>query len=231
MGRDGSKWVLVILVLGVGMVAAWPFRRPGAGPDSAVAPRQERIVLRTSLPLQVIPRPSEDVTEPEPIPLPWGNPAMATIGAEGTPDRDPSPPELPADYSNAFVSPKGTRLTSPPVPFSKDRPEEHPAEPITLSVTPASRPPAGRAEDGPGEAGRAEDGPGEAGRAEDGPGEAGRAVRQHTIVEGDTLRRLAQRYLGDEGRYLEIYEANRHVLAHPDVLPLGAVIKISVPHW
>jgi phage tail protein X len=59
-------------------------------------------------------------------------------------------------------------------------------------------------------------------------GAAGRpgARRIHKIVDGDTLESLAQRYLGSKERRLEIYEANRDVLDNPEVLPIGAKLKI-----
>ncbi len=51
--------------------------------------------------------------------------------------------------------------------------------------------------------------------------------RKHTIVDGDTLPELAQRYLGSAERYLEIYRANRDLLPEgPDVLPIGTVLVI-----
>ena len=52
-------------------------------------------------------------------------------------------------------------------------------------------------------------------------------VRRHTIVDGDTLKDLAERYLGSEDRYLEIYEANHKALPSPDILSLG--IEITIP--
>ena len=48
----------------------------------------------------------------------------------------------------------------------------------------------------------------------------------HRITDGDTLSRLAERYLGRSERYLEIYNANRDVLASPDLLPIGATLRI-----
>jgi len=51
----------------------------------------------------------------------------------------------------------------------------------------------------------------------------------HKIVDGDTLRALAERYLGDGDRYLEIYEANRDVLPSPEVLPIGVELTIPGP--
>jgi len=53
-------------------------------------------------------------------------------------------------------------------------------------------------------------------------------VRTHRIADGDTLEGLAQRYLGSANRAGEIYEANREVLSHPDILPIGAELKIPL---
>jgi hypothetical protein len=49
---------------------------------------------------------------------------------------------------------------------------------------------------------------------------------RHVVEDGDTLTQLAARYLGRADAYLEIYEANRDVLDSPDLLPIGAVLKI-----
>jgi nucleoid-associated protein YgaU len=48
----------------------------------------------------------------------------------------------------------------------------------------------------------------------------------HKITDGDTLSKLAERYLGRGERYLEIYDLNRDVLANPDLLPIGVLLKI-----
>lgn len=48
----------------------------------------------------------------------------------------------------------------------------------------------------------------------------------HTVRDGDTLARLAQRYLGSAARAGEILSANRAVLASPDPLPIGVELKI-----
>jgi nucleoid-associated protein YgaU len=50
--------------------------------------------------------------------------------------------------------------------------------------------------------------------------------RRHTIVDGDTLSGLAERYLGSAGRAGEIFAANRDVLKDPELLPIGAVLTI-----
>ena len=41
--------------------------------------------------------------------------------------------------------------------------------------------------------------------------------QSHTVVSGDTLWGIAQKFYGDGSRYTEIYEANKD--------------KISDPHW
>ena len=50
--------------------------------------------------------------------------------------------------------------------------------------------------------------------------------RRHRLTDGDTLERLAERYLGDVARAPEIFAINRDQLAAPDLLPLGKIIRI-----
>jgi nucleoid-associated protein YgaU len=50
--------------------------------------------------------------------------------------------------------------------------------------------------------------------------------RTHKIVDGDTLPNLAQRYLGRADRYQELFERNRDVLKNPEILPIGAELRI-----
>ncbi len=52
------------------------------------------------------------------------------------------------------------------------------------------------------------------------------SIRRHRIVDGDSLHILAKQYLGSADRYLEIYNTNREVLPSPEVLPIGAELKI-----
>lgn len=49
---------------------------------------------------------------------------------------------------------------------------------------------------------------------------------QHTIRDGDSLYSLAQRYLGDGQREMELYAENRHVLQNPQILPIGITLRI-----
>jgi len=50
--------------------------------------------------------------------------------------------------------------------------------------------------------------------------------RIHVVHQGDSLERLAKRYLSDEGRALEIFDLNRGVLDNPHLLPIGAELHI-----
>lgn len=51
-------------------------------------------------------------------------------------------------------------------------------------------------------------------------------LRIHRVVDGDTLGRLAARFLGDANRHNEIYVLNHAKLPDPNVLPIGVELKI-----
>lgn len=55
-------------------------------------------------------------------------------------------------------------------------------------------------------------------------GESG--YRVHVIHNGDTLERLAERYMSDGARALELFDLNRDVLENPHLLPLGVELRI-----
>jgi nucleoid-associated protein YgaU len=50
--------------------------------------------------------------------------------------------------------------------------------------------------------------------------------KTHRIADGDTLPKLAERYLGRADRSIELFEYNRDVLRTQDVLPIGADLRI-----
>jgi nucleoid-associated protein YgaU len=52
------------------------------------------------------------------------------------------------------------------------------------------------------------------------------AARTHTVVDGDTLASLAERFLGSTNRAKEILAANRDVLTDARLLPIGTELKI-----
>lgn len=49
--------------------------------------------------------------------------------------------------------------------------------------------------------------------------------RTHVVTDGDTLPLLAERYLGDAGRAQELYQLNQDRLQHPDLLPIGIILR------
>jgi hypothetical protein len=50
--------------------------------------------------------------------------------------------------------------------------------------------------------------------------------RTHIVVDGDTLQKLAGRYLDDPSRSWEIYQLNQDMLRGPELLPIGSLLKI-----
>jgi nucleoid-associated protein YgaU len=50
--------------------------------------------------------------------------------------------------------------------------------------------------------------------------------RKYVLRDGDSLERLAERFLGDKSRAEEIFGMNRHVLSRADLLPVGAEIVL-----
>ena len=65
------------------------------------------------------------------------------------------------------------------------------------------------------------------GRENDDQGEA--PEKTHTIVDGDTLQRIAERYYDDTFYATAIFHRNRHVLEDPELLPVGRTIVIPAP--
>lgn len=48
----------------------------------------------------------------------------------------------------------------------------------------------------------------------------------HTVVKGDNLWKISERYLGSGARNKEIFEANRPMLSDPDKIYPGQVLRI-----
>ena len=49
----------------------------------------------------------------------------------------------------------------------------------------------------------------------------------HTVSAGDTLSKLAKQYLGDDSRYMEIFNANKSILSDPNMIKVGQ--KLTIP--
>ncbi len=112
-------------------------------------------------------------------------------------------------------------------PIAARGPRERGGRAAARPIEPAPPPPLlARAFPQPRSAPAAEPPPG--GHGEDLPAAAGESLpRRHKIVDGDTLGELAQRYLGERRRAMEIFEANRDVLTDPEVLPIG--VELTIP--
>ncbi len=53
------------------------------------------------------------------------------------------------------------------------------------------------------------------------------AVTEHTVVSGDTLSGIAQKYYGSQANWKKIYEANKDVIGdNPNLIRAGQILKI-----
>jgi nucleoid-associated protein YgaU len=48
----------------------------------------------------------------------------------------------------------------------------------------------------------------------------------HTVEKGDTLSKIAKQYYGDASKWKAIHEANRDLIANPDLIQIGWALKI-----
>lgn len=113
---------------------------------------------------------------------------------------------------------------------------DNPGGPMITLSTPAAEPPPVTADDSPITYAPIENAPAEPppAAARPAPASSTRAVptkptapgRRHTVVKGDTLFSLAQKYYGSRSRWHEIYDANREVLPSQNALRLGMELKI-----
>ncbi len=48
----------------------------------------------------------------------------------------------------------------------------------------------------------------------------------HKVESGDTLGKIAKEYLGEAGKYMEVFNANKDQLSNPDLIKVGQELKI-----
>ncbi len=48
----------------------------------------------------------------------------------------------------------------------------------------------------------------------------------HKVESGDTLGKISKEYLGEAGKYMEVFNANKDQLSNPDLIQIGQVLKI-----
>jgi len=53
-----------------------------------------------------------------------------------------------------------------------------------------------------------------------------RGFAQYTVVAGDTLSAIAERFYGDPAQYPRIFEANRDQIANPDLIFPGQILRV-----
>ena len=51
----------------------------------------------------------------------------------------------------------------------------------------------------------------------------------HKVESGDTLGKIAKEYLGEAGKYMEIFNINKDQLSNPDLIKIGQELKIPFP--
>ena len=56
--------------------------------------------------------------------------------------------------------------------------------------------------------------------------DGGEASAFHEVVSGDTLWAVSKKYYGKGSRYMEIFEANKPMLSHPDKIYVGQMLRI-----
>ena len=48
----------------------------------------------------------------------------------------------------------------------------------------------------------------------------------HKVESGDTLGKISKEYLGEAGKYMEVFNANKDQLSNPDLIKVGQELKI-----
>lgn len=56
--------------------------------------------------------------------------------------------------------------------------------------------------------------------------DGGVASQFYEVVSGDTLWAVSKKYYGKGSRYMEIFEANKPMLSHPDKIYVGQMLRI-----
>ena len=51
-------------------------------------------------------------------------------------------------------------------------------------------------------------------------------AQSYTVAAGDTLSKISQKFYGDAGKYMKIFEANRDSLSDPNLIKVGQTLKI-----
>jgi len=202
----GKKLLLVGLVLAVGFGFAWPFRLRSA--DRAIDDRTLDSVAKTQA-VEFGRVGSEATRQTSKQPPTMSSSAPHAVAKMTSVLSNPNSSTTSFDLANhpAIASPLERQASSPvtaPVPPSpSDFPSAQRQRPSGIS-----RPAYATTDHDPDTREQRE------------------AEVRHVVQNSDTLEKLAKRYLGDEGRALEIFDLNRDVLDNPHLLPIDAELRI-----
>lgn len=208
----GKKLLIVGVVLIVGFGLAWPFRKTAADKAIESAARAPAVDINRAM-AESIPSPSDQLA-------PLGFPAPHVVAkmtgmAESVPTERNSSPTTSFDLANhpALASPQATNSASPVMPPVPPNFQASPAEYLPARVQKFrgnTRPAYSTVDRDRGFAAE----------------EERQTEMRHIVQNSDTLEKLAKRYLGDEGRALEIFDLNRDLLDNPHLLPIDAQLRI-----
>lgn len=211
----GRKLLVVGLVLAIGLGLAWPFRK------SAPQTKLDSVAQTAS----AVPSASAEVTTPQPpknastqlsAPAPQVSATMASIGElQRTENHDST--------AASFDLANHPALANSPL-VTKDSPVTPPAPPVSRKVQPPREPTSAYAPPRHQHARPAYST--DYDQRAYGTAEQPHGQVRHVVQNSDTLEKLAKRYLGDEGRALEIFDLNRDVLDNPYLLPIDAELRI-----
>lgn len=215
----GKKLLIVGLVLAAGLLLAWPFRKIAVEKNyDSVASANPPGTIQQRRPQQIAPAPSlETSTLRAPAPH-----VVAKMTSTGEPhSQSPRPPASTSfDLAN-HPALAAMQMSAETQPTTTQR-----ASPVTPAVPPQQQPAAASSASTPqSSSSRPAYNTGEHDRVFDASQQRPREIR-HVVQNSDTLEKLAKRYLGDEGRALEIFDLNRDVLDNPHLLPINAELRI-----
>ena len=199
--KRSRKLLTAGVILSVGLALSWPFRQSQETPDSTAKIPDDTIRATNGDP----------VAFDSPVPTP--RQVEVPIAPEHVAARMASTNES-AEPSSANHGLESFDLANhPSLQADPDKEQEDSTTP-TAAVTPTDSRPAYSVAD-----------------REKSPPLSGDWPQEvlHVVRNGDTLEGLAERYLDDPGRGLEIFDLNRDQLSNPYLLPIGVELRIPQP--
>jgi len=197
------KLLIVGLVLAIGMGLAWPFRKSGSSTAPGEPHGTQALEASDSLAI------AASLPEQQPTQSSAQRHTAAKMASTGemaiTPTQEPGAFPVSHDLANH--------------PALANQPASQPATPTDLLTM---------SQQGSAKQGKPTSRPAYATAKEALPTVGKREETLHIVCNTDTLEKLAQRYLGDAGRALELFDLNRDQLSNPHLLPIGAKLRIPV---